>query len=70
MSFLAKYRGVCDECGGDVRPGDEVTFTAFADGEIRHVRCPDDTSLRRAGRVCPKCFIELPSTGVCDDCDG
>lgn len=23
----------------------------------------------RVRKVCPSCFVELPSTGICDDCD-
>lgn len=66
MSFTAKFRSECPDCGETIRRGDEVEFNS-AD-EVTHVICPD-VDTRPADRVCPECFTELPVTGVCGVCE-
>lgn len=63
-TFTADYPGECSACGQQVK-GTEVTFGAF--DELVHVSCPPDpTALVRD--TCPHCFLELPATGVCEEC--
>lgn len=69
MSFIAKYRGECVECGCAVLPKQEATYVDFAEGEIKHVECPDDVRILTARETCPRCFVELPVTGICGTCD-
>lgn len=69
MSFIAKYRGTCEDCGDDVKPGQEASFLPDRQS-IRHSpACPEPPSLTPA-QLCPRCFLELPRTGVCGVCDG
>lgn len=63
MSFAAKFPGHCDNCVHAIIVGQEVEFTL--DNRLVHVVCPPDP---KPGKVCPSCFLELPCTGVCDDC--
>lgn len=68
MSFHAKYRGACDACDDPIHIGQEVEFTY--DNHLVHVICPE--SLGPGGKprpVCPRCFMELPTTGECGTCD-
>ncbi len=60
MSFSAKYDGVCGDCGIAIYRGQAVTYQG-EDGVV-HVMCPTEQ------KVCPKCHMALPATGVCDDC--
>ena len=63
-TFIAQRHGACDMCGEEVK-GTECHFVAF--GELVHVACPPDvTTLQRM--ACTSCFLELPVTGVCDEC--
>lgn len=67
MSFEARYHGECAACGGHINPGTEGTYDMF--DRIVHAKCPPDLTVL-ARPVCPTCLLELPATGVCDDCDG
>ena len=67
MPFIAQYSGTpCDACEERIREGQEVQYTA-AD-RLVHVACPEvlDTS---PGPLCPSCWMELPGTGVCGNCE-
>ena len=64
MSFTAKYPGECGACEGRFRAGDEVEYDSS--DQLVHVNCPDEFA--EAGAVCPRCFLELPATGICS-CD-
>lgn len=64
-TFTAKFHADCAVCDTDLK-GSEAVYTSS--GDIIHVRCPDTLVLAR--EVCPSCFLELPVTGVCGDCDG
>lgn len=70
MSFTAKYRGVCHECGEDILPKQEATYVGHhAEGEIRHYPdCPEDRTAHPR-EICPRCFMELPVNGICGTCD-
>jgi hypothetical protein len=59
MSFTAKYEDRCVECDQTIYKNQEATY--LGDG-VAHLHCPP-----RRG-VCPTCHMELPATGVCDDC--
>lgn len=68
MSFAARYRGQCAVCDEIIVPGQRVEFDW--DHNLQHVMCPDSLTLNGKPRaVCPKCFVELPVTGVCDECE-
>lgn len=62
--FEARYAGVCRAKGDVIEPGDVIV--EFDDG-YRHKMCRP-TSPERHGNVCPKCNLEMPVTGVCDNC--
>lgn len=67
MTFTAQYPGLCDRCDGTVRPGDEAAYDR-TEGNSRalvHAACPAPPEPRA---VCPSCFIELPVSGVCEEC--
>lgn len=68
MSFIAKYRGTCEDCGDDVEPGQEATFLSDHKS-IRHVKCPEGHFPDKPGEVCPRCFTEIPVSGVCGVCE-
>jgi len=63
MSFIAKYRSECAECGLTIQKGDEAKFVAF--DEVVHVNCPSDTTTIQR-EVCPNCFCEVPVNRKCD----
>ncbi len=65
MAWIAKYRGVCDSCGGEIEVGDEITFVAGT-GERHpiHAYC-SDSARRKPAEVCPHCFMERPCP--CED---
>lgn len=65
MSFTGRYPGECGACGEETK-GTEIFFDT--DDVLVHVICPDVLP-RKAKAVCPRCFLELPATGVCDQCD-
>jgi hypothetical protein len=62
MSFVAQHRTDCTECDSPILPGQ---LASFAYSKYHHVVCPE---ARPPAAVCPTCFVELPVTGVCDDC--
>ena len=67
MSFTARYRSVCPECGEFIEPDDEVTWIG---GEVAHAdpaECIE--ALEPVGATCPKHFIELPRSGQCGECE-
>lgn len=65
MSFTAAYLGECADCGGQLI-GREVEYDTNDD--LIHVTCPPE-ALTLARPACPHCFIELPASGVCGDCE-
>lgn len=70
-TFIARYPGRCGSsgCGERIHVGDEVLYAT--DDKIVHVNCdlatPTQTMFNP--EVCPGCFVGLPLSGVCDDCD-
>lgn len=63
MTFIAKYRGVCDTCGEAINVGDEADFLQ---DEVVHVKCPESAQFDLARRaVCPRCQMEKPVSGEC-----
>ena len=62
MSIMARYSGICPECGGRWQPGDMIhaTYTdEYGTSAWQHASCPDDpgVSLRRGESVCPSCWL-------------
>lgn len=55
----ALYDGVCVECGGPIRTGQEIEATCDAGGGWRHHRCPTPPT------TCTTCFMQKPCE--CDD---
>lgn len=64
MTFLASYPGTCDACGARFGAGAEI---AFMGGAYTHVICPP-SALDQQRPACPSCFLELPVSGVCEEC--
>lgn len=64
MTFPARYEGRCNSCKKRFDVGDEIAGTA--DGFYVHAEC--DVKPPKPMPVCPTCFIEMPATGVCDQC--
>ena len=66
MTFIARYTGTeCGSCGERVREGQEVAYNASDD--LVHAACPEaPDDVRRD--ACPRCFLELPVSGVCGEC--
>ena len=69
MSFTAKYRGTCRDCDDPIHPGQEVEMDD--ERNVFHVPvCPESLSAWGAPRpVCPRCFCEIPTSGVCGVCE-
>lgn len=69
MSFRAKYPGRCTSCDSDIEVGDILEWNGDETAAV-HLACAQEsaTSLKPRG-ICPRCFIELPTTGVCGVCD-
>lgn len=66
MTFVAAFPGLCDRCDGAVRVGEELTYEGSGYARrLVHVSCPPPPTPRG---VCPSCFIELPVSGVCEEC--
>lgn len=61
--FTAQYHDECAACGEDVK-GTQCRYTT--QDRIEHVECPPVIS---ALVMCPNCFIELPVTGICSECE-
>lgn len=64
--FRAMRSGVCSGCDADISPGDLITDD---EGDILGKKCcytlptPPDP-----GKICPRCRLELPRSGVCGAC--
>jgi hypothetical protein len=39
--FLASYKGSCQDCGGDIEPGQLIERDWIATGGYVHWKCPD-----------------------------
>lgn len=66
MTLMARYSGVCPECGERWQPGEYIR--ADEDKQWKHVHCPDvtdDLSLRPNETVCTDCWLVHPE-GACD----
>lgn len=59
--MLATYTTECPDCLNTIHPGDWIRGNP--QGQWVHTSCPQP---RPAGAVCPQCFMELPTTGICD----
>lgn len=71
MTLMARYSGVCPECGGRWQPGDliRVHLPDQRPGVWSHAVCPDDIAdaltLRANESVCQACWLVHPE-GACD----
>lgn len=65
-TFTAQWGGPAACCPAGIVGGDEVTYDG-ANGLI-HVECPLDREVK-TGAICPSCFVAMPLTGSCPDCE-
>ncbi|MCA0217944.1 MAG: hypothetical protein LCH43_11390 [Actinobacteria bacterium] len=66
MTFIAKYRGQCDDCDEDIEPGDVCAYRG--DGRERvivHVTCPTEVEIEDPVLPCGVCWLIHPE-GACD----
>lgn len=63
MTLMARYSGVCPECGEGWQPGDMIR--ADEDQQWKHAVCPDPLAVAPGETVCPTCFLVHPE-GACD----
>lgn len=57
--FIARYRSTCQECGGDVNPGDRAVYV---DDEVVHEDCPPMTP-EEPVKACPICWLTICDCG-------
>lgn len=62
MTFTAKYRSECADCGDAITPGDEAT--SMPHGTV-HAKCPDAVDGIAPDRLCMECFMEKSLAGTC-----
>lgn len=68
MTFLASYPGICVACGDRFGGGAEIESVGDrSDRAYAHAVCPPST-LEQQRPACPSCFLELPVSGVCEEC--
>lgn len=60
--FEARYPGICAKCDEPFEVGTQIR----ADGHGGYQCC--ETTPPRPLKICTKCFIALPATGICDTC--
>lgn len=63
MSFTAEYPGECVSCDEAIKPGQQIN--SIGHGYVHEVCPPAAPALA----TCPRCFLELPASGVCGVCD-
>lgn len=66
MSFAAKWPGDCMDCDDGIYKGQIVEFDDARN--LHHVVCPESLLDGKPRPVCPRCFIQLPLTGKCEEC--
>lgn len=66
----------CYEAYGARKPREKAATTRTAGARTRRETEPRKAPAKRAVKpqdrvrpLCPRCFVELPSTGICDSCD-
>jgi len=68
MTIMARYSGVCPECGERWQPGDLIRAQMGDYGVIdhwQHAVCPDPITDGLIGTACPVCWLVHPE-GECD----
>lgn len=62
MSFEAKYKSRCGDCGESILPGDVVRWDESDEDRPRvvHVECDPAPVEREQAPVCPECWLLLP----------
>lgn len=66
MTVMARYSGVCPDCGERWQPGDLIRANKTKPGDLpewRHVVCLDP--LETTNKACPVCWLTHPE-GACD----
>jgi len=65
MTLMARYSGICPDCGGRWQPGDLIR--ADEDQAWKHATCPDaePDALIAQHAVCQTCWLTHPE-GACD----
>lgn len=68
MTLMARWSGVCPECGETWQPGDYIRADAPEPGDPplwQHATCPDPLVTEHP--VCQKCWLTHPAIeGACD----
>ena len=67
MTLMARYSGVCPECGERWQPGDLIRAEETSPGDLpawQHAVCPDE-DLTPTHPVCETCWLTHPE-GACD----
>lgn len=58
LGWSAKYPGVCENCGGRFPEGVKIRWVNPDEGQVAHVKCPEDDEELPSGRrqdACPDC---------------
>lgn len=60
MSFPARYRGYCTDCGGTIEPGQDVVYVENDADPVNdvlvHVKCPEEVpEIPPDVERCPRC---------------
>lgn len=69
-AFAARYDGRCGACDERIYEGDMIRFDAASDSNFVHDDCAASAPREpKPQPICPRCFTELPVTGVCGVCE-
>lgn len=69
-TFPARYPGRCGACDERIHEGDPIRFSAESATNFVHADCEAAAPPERKPQpMCPRCFTELPVTGVCGVCE-
>lgn len=65
MTFVVQRVTACTECDEPIKIGQ---LASFSYSQYKHVICPEP-SPSKTRPVCPVCFTEIPTSGVCGVCE-
>ena len=71
MSITAAHRGICNKCGDNIFPGDEIEPGPGSGLGWSHAACPEDIEARFDDRPrCRFCGDVLTPDFECESCPG